>query len=153
MRSNLICPSTAVKVSGHQKGFHGLHGIALGLVHLQKDANKRNMQLKLLGNDIGGLAGLALGHLQVHARNGEHKHMGWKTNLLINMHGLDKPTWNANIHGVYKHNALVIQPSWSSSWLWWWSYWVLAQAVVEALGAGATGAWIPAKNSIQQSRA
>jgi hypothetical protein len=84
-------------------GLVGLHGIALRLGHLQKDANKRNMQLKLLDNDIGGLAGLALGHLQVHARNGEHKHMGWKANLLINMHGLDKPTRNANIHGVYKH--------------------------------------------------
>ena len=27
MRSNLICPSTAVKVSGHHKGLHGLHGL------------------------------------------------------------------------------------------------------------------------------
>ena len=55
------------------------------------------------GDDIGGLAGLDLGHLQVHARNDEYKHMGLQTNLLINMHGLDKPTCNANIHGVYKH--------------------------------------------------
>ena len=29
---------------------------------------------KLLGNHTGGLAGFALGHLQVHARTGEDKH-------------------------------------------------------------------------------
>ena len=70
--------------------FHGLHGLALGLVHPQKDTNRKKKHgTKMLGNDIGGLAGLVLGHPQVHARNGEDKHMGWQTNLLINMHGLD----------------------------------------------------------------
>ena len=82
---------------------------------------------KLLGNHTGGLAGFALGHLQVHASTGEDRHMGWKTHLLINMHGLVKPKWNANITlCIYKTNigdlafmdfmggmALV---SWHSQW-------------------------------------
>ena len=77
-------------------GWGGLHGIGLG--HLQKAMQDTT---KLLGNHTGGLAGFALGHLQVHARTGEDKHMGWKTHLLINMHGLVKPKWNANIPCVY----------------------------------------------------
>ena len=74
-----------------------------GFLHLMAIMITLKNETKMIGNDIGGLAGLDLGHLQVHARNGEDKHTGLHTNLLINMHGLDKPTCNANMHGVYKH--------------------------------------------------
>jgi hypothetical protein len=63
--------------------------LPLGLSTRRRIPIEKKHGTKMLGNDIGGLAGLVLGHPQVHARNGEDKHMGWQTNLLINMHGLD----------------------------------------------------------------